>query len=92
MIDKEINNQNIKLFDRKILEISGIIKIGTFSSTSFLIDSSLGEIEVKGKDLELVRLDTEDGNVKIRGLVNSINYYDKNIKNKDEGILAKLFK
>ena len=44
------------------------------------------------EQLELVKLDTHDGNVKIKGKVNSIIYLESHKKEKEESILTKLFK
>ena len=39
-----------------------------------------------------MKLDTHDGNLKIKGKINSFNYLDSNNKGKEESILSKLFK
>ena len=53
----------------------------------------MGFILVKGEDLELIKLDTLQGNVSIRGLVNGINYLEENTKKtKENGIFNRLFK
>ena len=56
------------------------------------MESSLGVIHLIGSGLELIRLDTQDGNVKIKGKINSIEYLDSKEKHKEESLLAKLFK
>ena len=53
----------------------------------------MGFMIIKGVDLELVKLDTLQGNVSIKGTVNSINYVEENTrKNKEESIFNRLFK
>ena len=53
----------------------------------------MGYLVVKGEGLELIKLDTLQGNVTIKGLINSMNYMEENTKkNKDESILNRLFK
>ena len=82
----------LKLVDRSNISISGIKKIISFDDEEFLMESNMGNIRVLGEKLELLKLDTSDGNVKIKGKINSINYIEGKTKNKEESIITKLFK
>lgn len=85
-------SQEIKLIDRNLITLSGISKIVSFDDEEFLMESNMGNIRLLGEALELLKLDTNDGNVKIKGKINSLSYVDGKRKNKEESILAKLFK
>ena len=50
---------HVYLKDRKTLELTGIKKIESFDSLEFLIETSLGYLNIKGSDLALVRFDQE---------------------------------
>ena len=97
-MDKQDNNINtynhsFQLLERKNLVISGVKKIDNFDKKQFIIDTIQGYMIVKGDNLELLKLDTIQGNVSIKGLVNSIIYAeDSSKKNKDESIFSRLFK
>ena len=53
----------------------------------------MGFVIVKGEDLELIKLDTLQGNVSIRGLIKGIDYLEENNKKqKDNSIFNRLFK
>lgn len=52
----------------------------------------MGVILIKGSNLEIMKLDTHDGNVKIKGKINGFNYLDNKEKGKEESIISKLFK
>ena len=52
----------------------------------------MGPILIKGSNLEIMRLDTHDGNVKIKGKINGFNYLDNKEKIKEESLISKLFK
>ena len=52
----------------------------------------MGVILLKGEKLEIVKLDTHDGNVKIKGHLNSFAYIENVKKNKEDSLLSKLFK
>lgn len=82
----------LKLIDRNILSLSGISKIVSFDDLEFIIEGVMGAIHIKGEGLELLNLDTTEGNIKIKGKINGINYIEKIGKKKDESFIAKLFK
>lgn len=93
--DSTLSNYNhgVSLLERKNLVITGVKKIDNFDSSQFVIESIMGYMVIKGSDLELVKLDTLQGNVTIKGLINSIEYIDEaSKKNKDENIISRLFK
>ena len=52
----------------------------------------MGIILIKGSGLEILRLDTHDGNVKIKGKINSFTYLDGDKKEDKESFFNKLFK
>ena len=70
--------QEIKLIDRGLIYLTGIDKIVRFDSEEFYMESIMGALTVKGEMLEVVKLDTHDGNVKIKGKINSLNYLENN--------------
>lgn len=85
-------NHELKMIDRSIINLTGIQKITSFDNEEFLLESNMGLVHIKGNGLELIKLDTHDGNVKIKGNINSIVYLDNSKKKKEESILVKLFK
>ena len=85
-------NHELKLIDRREISLTGIKKITSFDSEEFLLESNMGIILIKGSNLEIMRLDTHDGNVKIKGKINSFSYLDSKDKPKEESLLSKLFK
>ena len=46
---------------------------------------------IKGENLNVGKLNIDDGNVKIEGIINGINYSDKDLSQKGN-IIGKLFK
>lgn len=94
--DNQIHNFNhvFNLIERKNVSISGVKKIESFDSEEFLIESVMGIIILKGEGLELIKLDTRDGNLTIKGLINSLTYVDEinSKKNKENSVISRLFK
>ena len=57
------------------------------------MDTTLGFLVIKGEELEIIKLDTYQGNVSIKGKIDSLNYLDTNIKKeKENSLFNKLFK
>lgn len=83
-------SHTISITERKNLVLTGIKKIINFSDKEFSIDSNMGSIIVKGSELEVIKLDTIDGNVTIKGNIDGINYLDQ--KSHNESLITKLFK
>ena len=80
-------NHTITLVERKSLMTSGVKKIENFDDTQFLMDTVMGFLLVKGEGLELVKLDTIQGNVSIKGLIKSMTYLDEDMKKEKENSL-----
>lgn len=86
-------NHGITLIERKNIVINGVKKIESFDSEEFLMDTSLGYLVIRGKELEIIKLDTYQGNVNIKGIIDSLTYLDNNEKKENENsLLNKLFK
>ncbi len=84
--------QEIKMLNRKMLEISGVLNVESFDSEEFLLETECGYLTIKGVNLHIKNLNLEQGLVAIEGLINDMNYLDANTQNKSKGLLGKLFK
>ncbi len=96
-MEKELDNliisgHELKISDRREIYLTGIKKITSFDNEEFLMESTMGVILLKGSNLEILKLDTHDGNVRIKGKINSFTYLDENIKQNNESFFSKLFK
>ena len=80
----------IKIIDRKRITLTGVRKLISFNNKEFVIDSKLGLIVLKGDDLELLKLDTSDGNLSIKGRIDSLSYMDET--KKEISFISRLFK
>ena len=89
--DSNVVSHTVKILERGSIFISGTKKVNNFNDSEFLINTVMGSINIKGSGLELIKLDTNDGNICIKGKINSVNYLD-NERDKEEGFFSKLFK
>lgn len=86
-------NHTVTLNERKNIVLTGVKKIENFDKEEFLLETTMGFINIKGSELEIIKLDTYQGNVSIKGKINSLNYLDSlNKKNTEESFFSKLFK
>ena len=86
-------NHGLSLAERKNVVVTGVKKIESFDSNEFMIDTTLGFLNIKGVELEIIKLDTYQGNVSIKGKVDALIYLDNNQKkDKESSFISKLFK
>ncbi len=80
--------QNVILENREKISISGIIEVKNFDEEIINLDTTLGELTIKGKDLHIAKTDVESGDIIIKGNIYGLVYND-NIKS---GFWSKIFK
>ncbi len=86
-------NHGISIAERKNVVVSGVKKIESFDNEEFLMDTTLGFLIIKGSGLEIIKLDTYQGNVSIKGQIDSLIYSENSLKKeKDNSFISKLFK
>ena len=94
-MDKDIisGNHNITINQRKSINITGVKKIDNFDESEFLLETNMGYLLIKGSDLEIIKLDTYQGDIAIKGKIDNLNYLENNKKQeKKESLFLKLFK
>lgn len=88
----ELLNHSISITERQNIQISGITKIDSFDNEEFLLETSAGPLGIKGKDLEIIKLDNYEGTIMIKGVVDAFSYFDTGKSKKENSIITKLFK
>lgn len=94
-MDKDIlsGSHIVNISQRKNINISGVKKIENFDESEFLLETNMGYVLIKGSSLEIIKLDTYQGDISIKGKIDSLNYLESNKKQeKQESVLSKLFK
>ena len=94
-MDKDIitGSHNINITQRRNINISGVKKIDNFDDKEFLLETNMGFLLIKGKNLEIIKLDTYQGDVSIKGKIDSLSYLENSKKQtKQESVFSKLFK
>jgi sporulation protein YabP len=89
---KGAKHQEIRMLNRKTLEITGVSNVDSFDNEEFLLETECGFLTVRGQNLHMKNLSLEQGLVAIEGTVHSLVYLDGNAGAKSKGLLGKLFK
>ena len=90
--DSKVISHSVKILERSNIFISGTKKVHNFNENEFLINTVMGNINIKGSGLELIKLDTNDGNICIKGKINNVIYLEGEESEKTSGFFSKLFK
>lgn len=85
-------NHSIYIQERKIIEIEGVKKLESFDKEEFLVETNMGMLYIKGKDLALGNMDTVKGTLSIRGHFDSLAYLKSKSDQKKESVFKKIFK
>lgn len=72
--NKEEKHSNATLEDRKRLVITGVIEVVRFNEEQINLNTSLGAVVIRGENLKMNKLDVQNGDVVVTGLINSIVY------------------
>ena len=88
----EFLNHNINITERQNVQVSGVTKIDSFDNEEFLLETSAGPLGIKGKDLEIIKLDTYEGTIMIKGVIDAFSYFDTSKTKKENSMIARLFR
>ncbi|MCF6462262.1 sporulation protein YabP [Clostridium sp. Cult1] len=93
MTETKVNfkNQNILVEDRNRVTITGVEQVDSFNDNTIILRTIKGGMVIKGEGLNVGKLNLDDGNIKIDGIINGINYIDKELSQKGN-IIGKIFK
>ena len=92
MPDKE-HNQSPALFHalhlegRDRLSVTGVEDVSGFDENTVLLQTSLGELGIRGEELRVERIDLDAGQLELRGQVQELRY-DEPARG---GLLSRLF-
>lgn len=90
--NNSVVSHEVKIIDRNFIHLTGILKITSFNDEEFLLEANMGSVHIKGTGLEVIKMDTTDGVVKIKGHIIGLNYIENKQKIKEESLVSKLFK
>ena len=84
-----INEHGITLLNRSKMNITGVLDVISFTDDKIDLKTNMGKLIIKGKNLNINKLNTDVGDLDITGEIEMMEYINKKDK---EGILAGLFR
>ncbi|HLR21236.1 MAG TPA: sporulation protein YabP [Tissierellaceae bacterium] len=92
MVDdkQKFPNQNIILEDRNEMNITGVENVDSYNDDTIVLRTIKGGINIKGEELNISKLNIDNGSVKISGLINSLTYISK--EGSSKSLMERLFK
>lgn len=86
-------SHSIIMENREKLNVSGVEHVISFNEMMIVLVTVQGNMTVKGEELDIKKLNLDDGNLSIEGYITSITYTEKDDgKSKGIGFLGKMFK
>ena len=85
-------SQDVCLFSRRRMVLSGIEEVGSFTEEQIILSSILGMIAVEGRGLKIENFSMDKKELSISGEIDSFYYYEKKKTGEKKGLLSKLMK
>ena len=83
-------SHSISLEGRKKLTATGVSNVDSYDDQTIVAYTGMGELTIRGKGLQINRLNVETGELTVDGEIGSMTYTDNQPHN--AGIFAKLFR
>ena len=93
-MEEKLNGRLHKLViqNRSAGNISGITDVVSFDENTVVLDTDMGLLTIKGKELHISRLTLEKGEVDIDGTVDSLTYSSNEaLRKSGESLFSRLF-
>ena len=82
--------QELTLNNRELLKLSGVVDVFNFDDNIVVAETNLGNLEIKGEELNIQKLDIDSSQLIVSGYIIEIKY-DQDI-NKAKSFLKRLFR
>lgn len=82
----------VTIIGRRSGTISGVSDVLSFDVNEILLETDMGMLMIKGKELHVKRLTLEKGEVDIEGELDSLTYSSGGASDKNESLLGRLFR
>lgn len=93
MEEKTITKQHkLMMNNRKTGSCTGVLDVLSFDMTEILLETELGMLHIRGRDLHVSRLNLEKGEVDIDGQIDALTYSEVSGFGKKGSLIGKLFK
>ena len=89
----ESRPHKMNMMNRKNCALTGIKDVIAFDVAEVILETTMGILLIKGKDLHVKRLTLDKGEVDLEGKIDSFSYTEKHsLGNKQESFFGRLWK
>lgn len=93
MEDRTITHAHkVLMNNRQTVSLSGVVDVLSFDVSEILLETDLGMLLIKGKDLHVNRLSLEKGEMDLAGKMDSLSYSEISSGHKGESLLGRIFR
>lgn len=86
-------SHRVVLNNREKGNMTGILDVISFDENTIVLDTDMGLLTIRGKDLHVSRLTLEKGEIDIEGRADSLIYSSSdNYRKSNQSLLSRLFK
>lgn len=88
---EEVKKSNLVLDSRRKITLTGVLEVISYDDEKIALNTNLGNLDIKGSNLKINKLDVKNGDVIIVGMINYMVYNEKNISKDKKSFIKKLF-
>lgn len=86
-------SHKLELYNREKGTITGVLDVISFDENTIVLDTDMGLLTIKGKDLHVSRLSLEKGELDLEGHADSLVYSsNEGYRKSNQSLLSRLFK
>ena len=86
-------SHKLELYNREKGTVTGVLDVISFDENTIVLDTDLGLLTIKGKDLHVSRLSLEKGEMDLEGHADSLVYSsNEGYRKSNQSLLSRLFK
>jgi len=90
---KYTGRHHISIDRRERAVITGIVEVISFDDEAIVCETEMGALILKGQNLHVNRLNLDDGELEVDGMIENIGYEDDMALGRGKGsLLSKIFK
>ena len=86
-------SHKLELYNREKGTVTGVLDVISFDENTIVLDTDLGLLTIKGKDLHVSRLSLEKGELDLEGHADCLVYSsNEGYRKSNQSLLSRLFK
>jgi sporulation protein YabP len=88
---EERSNHKITMLDRSWVEITGVNDVISVDVNEAILDTQVGNLNIKGNHLHVKRLNLEKGELDMEGIIDNV-MYTKSATDKKDSLMSRIFR